>query len=259
MSRLDKGERMKTKTRKIIRVPAGTFERGSPLSPDEQPAMRVQMNAFLIDSTPVTNAEFRVFVEAGDYEDPEHWTPAGWEHVRELDLSRPNYWDNPVWNADDVPVTGVSWWEALAYARSVGKTLPTEAQWEYACRGSDGRTYPWGEEAPTLEHANFAPGCEPVERKPTLVEAHAKNVSPFGCVDMVGNLAEWCLDNYWSNYGYEGAEGPDPIYVADEEDEHVVRGGCGLHSEDYLRCSSRDCYPPGLRDNLIGFRCVSKA
>lgn len=119
--------------------------------------------------------------------------------------------------------------------------------------------YPWGEEAPTLDHANFAPGCEPVERKPTPVEAHAKNVSPFGCIDMAGNLAEWCLDNYWPNYGYEGAEGPDPIYVADEEDEHVARGGCGLHSEDYLRCSSRDCYPPGLRDNLIGFRCVSKA
>lgn len=151
---------MKTKAKKMVLVPAGTFERGSPLSPDEQPVMRVQMSTFLIDRAPVTNAEFRVFVQSGGYENPEYWTPAGWEHVRELGLSQPNYWDDPVWNADDVPVTGVSWWEALAYARFVGKTLPTEAQWEYACRGSDGRTYPWGEETPTLEHANFAPGCE---------------------------------------------------------------------------------------------------
>jgi iron(II)-dependent oxidoreductase len=242
----------------MVLVPNGTLERGSFLSPDEQPAAKVQMSAFRIDRVPVTNGEFRAFVEAGGYENPTYWTTAGWERIQELGLSRPNYWEDPVWNADQVPVTGVSWWEALAYARFVGKTLPTEAQWEYACKGADGRTYPWGEEAPNLEYANFAPGCEPVERRPTPPEAHPKNVSPFGCVDMVGNFAEWCLDNYWPNYCYEGAADRNPAYWADEEDEHVVRGGCGLHNEDYLRCSSRDCYPPGLRDNLIGIRCVSK-
>lgn len=249
---------METKT-EMVRIPGGVFERGSSLSPDEQPVKKIEVSAFLIDRAPVTNLEFAAFVEAGGYETPSYWTPAGWRHAQALGLDRPNYWNDPEWNAEDVPVTGVSWWEALAYARFVGKTLPTEAQWEYACAGADGRTYPWGEEHPTLEHANFAPGgCDPVRRAPTRPWAHPKNVSAFNCVDMAGNFAEWCLDNYWPNYGYEGSTDPDPVYAADEEDEHVVKGGCGLHNEDYLRCSSRDCYPPGLRDNLIGFRCASK-
>lgn len=249
---------METKT-EMIRVPGGAFERGSSFSPDEQPVKKVEVSTFLIDRAPVTNVEFAAFVGAGGYEDPTYWTPLGWEHAKALGLSSPNYWNDPEWNAADVPVTGVSWWEALAYTRFVGKTLPTEAQWEYACRGIDARTYPWGEDYPTLEHANFAPGCEPVERAPTRPQIHSKNVSPFGCIDMVGNFAEWCLDNYWPNYDHEAsAASVDPSYIVDEEDEHVVRGGCGLHNEDYLRCSSRDCYPPGLRDNLIGFRCASK-
>ena len=247
---------MQTKTQKMILVPGGTFERGSDHSPDEQPVVGVEVSSFWIDRAPVTNEEFLAFIHAGGYEDPSYWTPAGWEYVQANGLSQPNYWSDPDWNAGGVPVTGVSWWEALAYARFAGKTLPTEAQWEYAAKGTDERTYPWGEEPPTLAHANFAPDCEPEDRRPTRPEAHPKNVSPFGCVDMAGNFAEWCLDNYWPNYDYEGSGGKDPVYVLDEEDEHVTRGGCGLHSADYLRCSSRDCYPPGLRDNLIGFRCV---
>ena len=239
-----------------IEVTGGVFERGSLLSPDEQPVSKVQMSTFLIDRSPVTNRMFRAFMEAGGYQNPVYWTPMGWAYIQENAITQPTYWDDPVWNGPDVPVTGVCWWEALAYARFIGKTLPTEAQWEYACRGADRRTYPWGEDEPTLEYANYAPMCEPVDRRPTTPEEYPKNVSPFGCVDMVGNFAEWCLDNYSPSYEYEGADRPDPLYFKAEEAEHVVRGGCGLHSEDYLRCTSRDYYPPGVRDNLIGFRCV---
>jgi gamma-glutamyl hercynylcysteine S-oxide synthase len=249
---------MGVQTSEMVRVPAGTFVRGSSSSPDEQPVVEVRMSSFLIDAMPVTNGDFARFVEAGGYESPRWWTPAGWEFARERELAHPNYWLDPVWNPLEVPVTGVSWWEALAFARFCGKSLPTEAQWEYACRGSDDRTYPWGDEAPTLAHANFAPECEPEDRRPTPPDAHPANVSPFGCVDMSGNFAEWCLDNYSPGYGWEGAAGPDPLYVTREEDEHVVRGGCGLHSDDYLRCAARDTYRPGLRDNLLGFRCVSR-
>jgi iron(II)-dependent oxidoreductase len=242
----------------MVDAPAGTFTRGSAESRDEQPVERVELTAFMIGRAPVLNGEFAAFIEAGCYRDPQYWTPAGWSHVHERGLEAPAYWDDPVWRQEDVPVTGVSWWEALAFARAVGCTLPTEAQWEYCCRGPAGLTYPWGEEEPTLEHANFAPDCEPIDRRPTRPDAHLANVSWVGCLDMVGNFAEWCLDTY--RPGYPSSEPiHDPVHLGEEENDHVVRGGCGLHSADYLRCSARDVYHPGLRDNLIGFRCAASA
>lgn len=242
----------------MIHIPGGNLKRGSSHSPDEEPVICIEISAFLIDHAPVTNKDFRAFIDARGYHIPTYWTPIGWEYIQSNNITQPTYWNDPVWGIDGVPVTGVNWWEALAYARFMGKTLPSEAQWEYACRGTNGSTYPWGEDTPTLKHANFAPGCEPADRRPTTANAHSKNISPFGCIDMVGNFAEWCLDNYHPNYQYPGADARNPIYITSEEDEHVARGGSGLHSEDYLRCSGRDCYPPGVRDNLIGFRCVAK-
>jgi formylglycine-generating enzyme required for sulfatase activity len=250
---------MQTRFEGMVQVVGGIFERGSSLSPDEQPVLKVEMSSFAIDRAPVTNKEFRAFTEAGGYRNPMYWTASGWAYIQANNIVQPTYWQDRTWNGDEFPVTGMCWWEALAYARFLGKTLPSEAQWEYACRGTDGRTYPWGKDEPTLEYANFAPMCEPVDRQPTIPGVYPKNVSPVGCVDMAGNFAEWCLDNYWPNYNYAGAASCDPLYFMEEQDEHVVRGGCGLHSEDYLRCSSRDYYPPGVRDNLIGFRCTVKA
>jgi len=237
----------------MCRVPAGTFRQGSTRSPDEQPVREVQLSAYAIDRMPVTNRAYGEFIKDGGYKDPSLWTPAGWEFIRAHDISEPNYWHDPLWGHPDVPVTGVSWWEALAYARWCGKTLPTEAQWERACRGAAGSTYPWGEDEPDPSLANYAPGGEPLERRPTRPNEFPRNVSGFGCVDMAGNFAEWCLDNYVVGYP---AGSQDLVVLTAEDDDHVVRGGCGLHDEDYLRCAARDHYHPGLRDNLIGFRCV---
>lgn len=239
--------------RETVLVPAGTFRRGSASSPDEQPVAEVTLSAFAIDRFPVTNRDFGEFIRDGGYQDPSLWTPLGWDLVRSHGLAHPNYWLDEVWGAPDVPVTGVSWWEALAYSRWCGRSLPTEAQWERAGRGPAGSTYPWGEDEPDLSLANYAPYGEPVERRPTRPDAHPRNVSGFGCHDMAGNFAEWCVDNY--RIGYP-ADRHDPVVLTAEEDDHVVRGGCGLHDEDYLRCAARDHYHPGLRDNLIGFRCA---
>lgn len=161
----------------MVLVPAGEFTRGSNRSPDEQPVARVRMSAFLIDRAAVTNADYARFIDAGGYRDPSLWTPDGWAYVQESALSQPTYFDDPVWNPPDVPVTGVSWWEAVAYARFVGKCLPSEAQWEYACRGHTPQLYPWGDDDPTLKRANFAPDCEPVDRRPTRAADHPENVS----------------------------------------------------------------------------------
>lgn len=241
-------------TAPMCTVPAGTLRRGSNESPDEQPVVDVELSEFLIDEVPVSNEMFAAFVEDGGYSDPAVWTAAGWSFVQEHGFKVPNYWDDPLWGAPDVPVTGVSCWEAMAFAHWAGKTLPTEAQWEYACRGRRGNTYPWGEDYPDLGLANYAPEGEPIERRPTRADAFPRNVSEFGLRDLVGNFSEWCLDTYTLRYQ---TAGHNAVHITSEQDDHVVRGGCGLHDEDYLRCSARDHYHPGLRDNLIGFRCVT--
>ncbi|MFC0105628.1 formylglycine-generating enzyme family protein [Kibdelosporangium aridum] len=241
----------------MIRIPGGRFIRGSEAAPDEQPTGEVEVSAFLMDEYPVTNADFFAFVEDGGYHQTFLWTPAGWQWRREQDIERPNYWSDPTWSRPDTPVTGVSWWEALAFARWAGKTLPTEAQWEYAAAGKSGNTYPWGDDEPDTGLANFAPYSDPpLDRQPTRADAFPRNTSEFGIRDMAGNFAEWCLDTYRVRYHDFGT---DPIVIGDETEDHVVRGGCGLHDEDYLRCSARDHYHPGLRDNLVGFRCVRYA
>jgi formylglycine-generating enzyme required for sulfatase activity len=238
----------------MLTIPGGFFVRGSNDCPDERPVEKIQVSTFRIDKFPATNAQFAEFIDEGGYRRQELWTDAGWRFAQELRLAEPTYWKDPVWNDAATPVTGVSWWEALAFATWRGATLPTEAQWEYVCRGPAGSTYPWGEDPPTLELANYAPNGEPVERRPTRPGEHARNVSGFGAVDLAGNFAEWCLDNY--AVGYQVA-GLDPVHLTSETDTHTVRGGCGLHDEDYLRCAARDHYRPGLRDNLIGFRCAA--
>lgn len=240
----------------MVTIPAGTFTRGSDASPDEQPVHTVAMSSFAIDADPVRNRDFAAFIAAGGYRTQPLWTPEGWEYIASRHIHEPTYWQDQVWGAPEMPLTGVSWWEALAYARFAGKTLPTEAQWEYAARGSDGRIYPWGEDEPDPGLANYAPDGDPIDRHPTVSEAHPRGDSPFGCRDMAGNFAEWCLDTYRPGYDVEAQV--DPVWISDDPTaERIVRGGCGLHSEDYLRCAARDCYPPGIRDNLFGVRCVS--
>ncbi|MFV0643294.1 MAG: formylglycine-generating enzyme family protein [Sphingomonadaceae bacterium] len=240
----------------MIRLESSGYLRGSDLFGNERPVRMVSLSPYLIDRLPVTNADFALFIDEGGYRDRLLWTPLGWEFVTTHRLNCPNYWHDPNWNAPQMPITGVSWWEALAYARFLGKTLPTEAQWEFAA-GQGQRLYPWGAEAPTQEHANFAPGCEPAElnRRATGVEELPCNFAASGCRDMAGNIGEWCLDNAAQDYSWD-LTGHDPIYLTDEHNAHIVRGGSGLHDEDCLRCASRDNYTPSLRDNIVGIRCV---
>lgn len=232
------------------------FARGSTLFPNEGPVRQVALSPYLIDRLPVTNAQFAAFVAKDGYRTRRFWTEAGWRFIQDNALAEPNYWNDPHWNAPDLPVTGISWWEARAYASFVGKSLPSEAQWEYAA-GFGTHTYPWGEDAPTAEHANFAPSCEPEElrRRGTAVEGLVHNHAASGCRDMAGNVGEWCLDNVSASYDWDPG-GADPVFETREEDPHILRGGSGLHDEDALRCASRDHYTPALRDNITGLRCV---
>lgn len=253
---------LKTKEERLnnmIIIEGASFMRGSSESVDEGPVMLITLDTFAIDITPVTNKDYRVFVESGGYQNPEFWTQKGWQYKESLNLKYPNFWLDSHWNKDDSPVTGVSWWEAMAYAKFVGKTLPTEAQWEFACKGFEQRKYPWGNEFPTLEYAYYAPDCIAIEgaglRSSSSVYAHPKNKSYFSCLQMVGNMGEWCLDNASLNYSWDKTR-HNPIYITSDGDYHILRGGSGLHGEEYLRCTSRDNYPPSMRDDISGFRCV---
>lgn len=236
-------------------VPRTTFLLGSDVFPDEQPMVEVTLSSFEIGRTPATNAEYGAFMSAGGYDDESLWTEVGWATRSALGWRQPTYWEDPNWSAPDAPVTGISWWEASAYARWRGCLLPTEAQWEFAAKGPSARTYPWGDEPPDETLATFAPDCDPAVRRASSVFAHPGGASPFGCLDLAGNVAEWCIDNARPNY-QPGNPLTDPVYWTDEADDHIVRGGSGLHDATYLRCTSRDFYTPGLRDNIVGVRLV---
>jgi len=240
----------------MIRLDGARFHRGSNLFSNEAPVREVSLSPFWIDRYPVTNAQFARFIEADGYLNSGLWTDLGWEFITSRSIREPNYWTDPLWNAPDRPVTGVGWWEAMAYACFVGKALPSEAQWEYAA-GFGERTYPWGESSPTDVHANFAPGCEPdeLDRQSMPVDHYALNLAPSGCRDMSGNIGEWCLDNASPDHAWDKS-GVNPVFITQESKPHIVRGGSGLHDEDCLRCTSRDYYAPTLRDNIVGLRCV---
>ncbi|HXU65200.1 MAG TPA: SUMF1/EgtB/PvdO family nonheme iron enzyme [Polyangia bacterium] len=238
-------------------VEATSFARGSTYSPDEQPVTTVHLSAYRISRYPVLNRQFAQFLSAGGYDDPRWWTPLGWRQRTQHGWREPAYWHDPLWNHPRMPVTGVSWWEASAFAAWAGASLPSEAQWEYAAKGPGQRLYPWGDEPPTLQHALFAPDCCPPERRGAVVDAHPANVSWAGCFEMAGNVAEWCLDNSRPRYSETDA-GTDPVFSTREDDYHVVRGGSGLHDQDYLRCTARESYPPALRDNVVGIRLIGE-
>ena len=208
----------------MVEVPAGPFLMGST---DQQIADLISQGAFgdwvkienpqhsltlpryWIGKTPVTNAQFRPFVESDGYTNQAYWTTVGWQwrergefyggHTnlqwRERKVVKPHYWDDAKWNGADYPVVGVSWFEALAYCRWLTKQtgiafhLPSEAEWEKAARGTDGRIYPWGNtwEAGRCnsKEANIE-GTTPVGKYPT-------GASPYGALDMAGNVREWCV------------------------------------------------------------------
>lgn len=179
--------------RDMVLIPSGTYVMGSDESPFEQPTREVLLAAFLIDRHPVTNVDYLAFMADGGYFRREFWRDAGWNFAQQRVLTEPLYWQDDYWNGNTQPVTGVSWYEASAYATWAEKVLPTEAQWECAARGRDARRYPWGNAEPSSLLALYAVDCDPDElrRRSAPVDAHPDGTSPFGCVDMAGNVGEW--------------------------------------------------------------------
>jgi formylglycine-generating enzyme required for sulfatase activity len=220
----------------MVYVPAGEFLMGGPDSnPDaldeDQPEHTVYLDAFWIDKTEVTNAQYRKCVEAGACEEPGCRSPEKY-------------------SAPDQPVVCVSWDEAQAYASWVGGRLPTEAEWEKAARGTDGRIYPWGDSAPDCDKANYLDCAE----SPPPVGSHPEGASPYGVLDMAGNAVEWVADwydeEYYSRSPDRNPQGPDT------GDFRVLRGGSFDDNQRWIRCAGRYWISPDSRDRASGFRVV---
>jgi formylglycine-generating enzyme required for sulfatase activity len=227
----------------LVRVPAGAFLMGSDpgkdedAREDEQPQHRLDLPEFYIGKYPVTNAQYAAFVEATD-----HRAPGYWNH------------DGVPSGKSGHPVVKVSWRDAIAFCRwlswETGKefTLPSEAEWEKAARGPDGRIYPWGNQSPTADLCNFAKnvgGTTPVGTY------SPQGDSPYGCADMAGNVWEWTR-SLKRDYPYDLGDGREDLEISDWR---VLRGGAFLYSEGNVRCAYRDWFGPVCRDP-VGFRVV---
>lgn len=242
-----------------IYIPDGTFRMGgldSEAQSDEMPAHSVTMKGFWMDKFEVTNAMFFACVQAGACEPPIYFKSE----------TRDSYFNNAEFN--DFPVVYVPWIQADAYCKWAGRRLPTEAEWEYAARGSDFRTYPWGDERPDSSRGNF----NFFVGDTTRVGSYAAGASPFGVLDMAGNVAEWVSDYYDSDYYSQGVSiNPTGPGARSEYFQRVIRGGTfqdafkdvRLAGRASIRGSNPNAPDPLSQDYLgevspkIGFRCAS--
>ena len=163
---------------------------------NEMPQREVFLSAYFIDKYPVTNAQYKKFIESGGYTQKALWSNAGWQYILESKPLESNDLDAVFKGEPDCPVVNVSWYEAETFAKWAGKRLPTEAEWEKAARGTDGRIYPWGNEYDKMR-LNCA---ESKIEKPTPVTKYSQGQSVYGCFDMAGNVWEWTADWYDSQY-----------------------------------------------------------
>lgn len=220
---------------KMVTVPAGAFQMGchqatdSSCNPDELPYHEVMLAAFQIDETELTQASYAECVAAGMCDAP----AANYDPV-----AHPDY-----------PVTNVSWFQADAFCAWAGKRLPTEAEWEKAARGTDDRVYPWGSVPPTCDLANFK-GCGDAVLP---VAMHLTGASPYGALDMSGNVAEWVADWYAADY-FQVSPPSDPQGPATGTNR-VLRGGDYSRDIVDIRAGRRKAPPPGDAEAEKGIRC----
>ena len=232
----------------MLLVPAGEFFMGSvdndPFADeDEWPQHAVYIDAFWVDKTEVTNSEFQYCVEAGKCD--------------------PHLHVGNTFAGADQPVVGVDWFQAATYCEWVGGRLPTEAEWEKAARGTDGRTYPWGNKFDGSRLNYCDANCiqdwrdnrfDDGYKYTSPVGSYPTGASPYGLLDMSGNVWEWTADWYDKDYyvtsTYQNPTGPS------SGQQRVIRGGSWHYAGRNLRVVNRHKDSPAFRYDKIGFRCV---
>ncbi|MEB2332890.1 MAG: SUMF1/EgtB/PvdO family nonheme iron enzyme [Anaerolineaceae bacterium] len=237
-------------------IPAGVLHMGGydvRAAPDEFPSHNVSLDSYWMDQLETTNAMYALCVSAGTCAPPQDLGTA----------RKPNYFNDPAFK--DYPVVYVTWGQAKAYCEWAQRRLPTEAEWERAARGDDMRTFPWGEDKADWRFANFNMLVTDTSR----VGSYALGASPFGVLDMAGNVAEWTNDFYSAAY-YAASSATNPTGPASSSSlNRAVRGGSLGDAEINIRVSKRSSVRgsnlnavPGSESYLgqfsprIGFRCV---
>ena len=234
----------------MILIPAGDFWMGNDdeKHPDEQPLHKVFIDDYHIYKYPVTNSMYCKFLNAIRIDESvvDKWIEINDDNCRV-------YVDEGAYRVEegyeDYPVVCVNWTGADTYAKWAGKRLPTEAEWEKAARGTDRRIYPWGIEWDKTRCANpYSSGDI------TPVGSFPEGASPYGVMDMAGNVWEWCTDwydsTYYSNKSFENPPGPS------EGTARVIRGGSWNNDSRSCRASNRNSYSPENQNYILGFRCV---
>jgi formylglycine-generating enzyme required for sulfatase activity len=264
----------------MVSVAAGSFTMGKTGGyPENQPEHTVSLAAYSIDKYEVTNAEFQRFIDAGGYTTEAFWSAAGWAWRTGQGRTTPDNWGVDSWHSGPgwpgFPVVGVSWYEAEAYANFVGKRLPTEAEWERAARGSDERSYPWGEVL-SPDRANSGNDTDPFgvttpvgfyngQLFPNPPFQTTDSPGPYNTYDQAGNVAEWVSDwfgSYASSPSSNPTGPPTGIYK-------VIRGASWLSAGStndprhdlrsfvrYYLDANNQSTTPGLSAGYIGFRCA---
>ena len=229
------------------------------LGDDERPAHQVYLDGFWIDRYEVSNERFARFVDATGYQTEAEerkwgwvWKGSEWEKVEGADWRHPHGPDSSIEGKMDHPVVLVSWNDADAYCHWAGKRLPSEAQWEKAARGTDGRRYAWGDQFDSAR-ANTK---ESKREDTTPVGSFSpQGDSPYGASDIAGNVWEWVDDWYGSDY-YSQAPSANPPGPATGTYK-ILRGGSWPFDEVYARPSFRHKVSPDYTYDFVGFRCSS--
>lgn len=236
----------------MIFIPAGPFTMGSNDGlPNERPEHSVSLDAYYIDQYEVTAGRYQQFIESAKRDLPPTWD------------------DEAAQTMSNLPAVGMSWTDAAAYCKWAGRRLPTEAEWEKAARGTDGRRYPWGHMQPFVDIANYNRGVW-VSDAITLVPVNSGlegmsvrhglkegGKSPYGLFHMAGNAAEWVADWYDREY-YQKSPEKNPTGPSQGE-KRVLRGGSWADLPAALRVTARFSAEPDFEDRTMGFRCAMTA
>ncbi|MQA77592.1 MAG: ergothioneine biosynthesis protein EgtB [Streptosporangiales bacterium] len=258
-----------------VLVDAGPFVMGTSTDAwsfdNERPAYTVDLPAFWIDTTQVSNAAYRAFVEDGGYDDERLWTPAGWDWRCRSGKRTPAFWvrDAGQWLRrrfgrveplpPDEPVQHVCWYEADAYARWAGRRLPTEAEWEKAASWDPAtrtkRRHPWGDDPATPERANLGQR----RYRPTPVGSYPAGASAYGVHQLLGDVWEWTSSTFTGHPGFCVFPYQEYSEVFFGDGYQVLRGGSWATDEVACRSTFRNWDLPIRRQIFVGFRCARDA